>query len=92
MTNLVIDLLVVLVGLGMGLFIGSVWERRRARRELPEILREALELDRLHHRNRLLDNGRLFDARPDNGPPSRMGKIRYTGERPTPGDKPPTRM
>lgn len=85
----------VIAALGGGL-IGWDQRGRRAARELPDVIAAAeqtgREQERLSHRNKLLDNGRMFDAYPDNGPPSRIGRIRYTGERPSPGDKPPTRM
>jgi hypothetical protein len=80
--------------------LGALWGvevgKRSAARKLPEIIKAAEETgreqERLSHKNKLLDNGRLFDAYPDNGPPSRTGRIRYTGERPHPGDRPSTRM
>ncbi len=74
-------------------FVGGVWLGWIARgKRAVEEANEAVAQERLHRRNQLLDSGRRTDARPDNGPPSRIGRIRYTGERPSPGDKPPTRM
>lgn len=73
----------LMVSVGWGL--GRRYEKRR--------VAQNEENARLARRNKLRDNGRTTDRRPehDDEPPSSVGRIRVVGANPSAGDKPPTR-